>query len=171
MATQRYIGTQNGVIVCLNSVKEGISGQLWHSYSRDPVEFTDEFQALVKMEELFNELKFPFPGNNERSFTEPAERGRTAARKKRGQAAAAGKDLDQKLEKVMRDEELLSMHGDLGTFIIRVQHRQNSSWQGRITWVEKDKTLNFRSVWEMVKLIDNAMEEFRTDEEDQEQTW
>ena len=71
----------------------------------------------------------------------------------------------------MRDEELLSMHGDLGTFIIRVQHRQNSSWQGRITWVEKDKTLNFRSVWEMVKLIDNAMEEFRTDEEDQEQTW
>ena len=57
----------------------------------------------------------------------------------------------------MKDEELLSKHGDMGTFIIRVQHRQNSSWQGRITWMEKDKTVNFRSIWEMIKLVDSAL--------------
>ena len=51
----------------------------------------------------------------------------------------------------------MSKHGDMGTFIIRVQHRQNSSWQGRITWMEKDKTVNFRSIWEMIKLVDSAL--------------
>lgn len=49
----------------------------------------------------------------------------------------------------MSDEELLNKHGDLGTFIIRVQHRQNSSWQGRITWMDEDKTVYFRSMWEL----------------------
>ncbi len=57
----------------------------------------------------------------------------------------------------MSDEELLNKHGDLGTFIIRVQHRQNSSWQGRITWMDEDKTVYFRSMWEMLKLIDSAV--------------
>ena len=58
----------------------------------------------------------------------------------------------------MKDEELLSRHGDLGTFIIRVQHRQNSSWQGRITWMEKNKTVYFRSIWEMIKLVEGALD-------------
>ena len=58
----------------------------------------------------------------------------------------------------MKDEELLMKHGDLGSFIIRVQHRQNSSWQGRITWIEKNQTVYFRSVWEMIKLIENAID-------------
>ena len=57
----------------------------------------------------------------------------------------------------MSDEELLNKHGDLGTFIIRVQHRQNSSWQGRITWMDEDKTVYFRSMWEMLKLINSAV--------------
>ncbi|MBR0474217.1 MAG: hypothetical protein IJJ19_04370, partial [Erysipelotrichaceae bacterium] len=62
--------------------------------------------------------------------------------------------------------------GELGTFIIRVQHRQNSSWQGRITWVEQDKTLYFRSIWEMMKLIDSAMEQFKEpDEENDTPQW
>ena len=58
----------------------------------------------------------------------------------------------------MSDEELLNRHGDLGTFIIRVQHRQNSSWQGRITWMDKNKTVYFRSIWEMIKLVAGALD-------------
>ena len=58
----------------------------------------------------------------------------------------------------MSDETLLTKHGDIGTFIVRVQHRQNSSWQGRITWMEEDRTLQFRSVWEMIKLIESAVD-------------
>ncbi len=58
----------------------------------------------------------------------------------------------------MSDDELLSRHGDLGTFIIRVQHRQNSSWQGHVTWMEQNRTIHFRSVWEMIKLIESAVD-------------
>ena len=57
----------------------------------------------------------------------------------------------------MSDKDLLSKHGDLGTFIIRVQHRQNSSWQGRITWMDQNKTVYFRSIWEMIKLVEEAL--------------
>ena len=71
----------------------------------------------------------------------------------------------------MSDEQLLQKHGDIGTFIVRVQHRQNSSWQGRITWMEEDKTIQFRSVWEMVKLIENAMDTVSTSEEGEEPSW
>ena len=71
----------------------------------------------------------------------------------------------------MSDEELLSKHGDLGTFIIRVQHRQNSSWQGRITWMDKDKTLYFRSVWEMIKLIGSALETVSDGDDLTEEGW
>ena len=71
----------------------------------------------------------------------------------------------------MTDEELLQKHGDIGTFIIRVQHRQNSTWQGRITWMEEDKTIKFRSVWEMIKLIENAMDTVSISEEGEEPSW
>ena len=72
----------------------------------------------------------------------------------------------------MKDEELLSRHGDLGTFIIRVQHRQNSSWQGRITWMEKNKTLYFRSIWEMIKLVASALDTVSGQEDGvPEQSW
>ncbi|MBQ9662858.1 MAG: hypothetical protein IJV40_06875 [Oscillospiraceae bacterium] len=72
----------------------------------------------------------------------------------------------------MSDETLLTKHGDIGTFIVRVQHRQNSSWQGRITWMEEDRTVQFRSVWEMIKLIESAVDEVSAPEEgDAEATW
>ncbi|MBQ2642150.1 MAG: hypothetical protein IJG52_02840 [Lachnospiraceae bacterium] len=72
----------------------------------------------------------------------------------------------------MRDDDLLKKHGDLGTFIIRVQHRQNSSWQGRITWMDENKTVYFRSVWEMIKLIEGALPQpSDEDGEAEEPTW
>lgn len=72
----------------------------------------------------------------------------------------------------MKDEELLSRHGDLGTFIIRVQHRQNSSWQGRITWMDRNKTLYFRSIWEMIKLVASALDTVSGQEDGApEQSW
>ena len=73
----------------------------------------------------------------------------------------------KKREKVMEDQELLNMHGDMGSFIVRVQNRQNSSMQGRVTWVEKNKTVFFRSAWEMIRLIDSALE-INEDEKDEE---
>jgi len=152
--TQWYIGAPNGVVVCADRRTDGrIAGRLWHSYRTDAQSFEDVDHMVSLMEELFDALNFPHPGTNERSFT-PLHK--------------TGEHYTER-QKVMKDESLLNKHGDLGTFIVRVQHRQNSSWQGRITWMEQDKTINFRSVWEMVKLIENAVDSV-CDEEDREET-
>ncbi len=45
-----------------------------------------------------------------------------------------------------------------GTFIIKIINKQNSTWQGSITWVEEQKTQNFRSALEMIKMIDEVLD-------------
>jgi len=52
-----------------------------------------------------------------------------------------------------------------GTFEISVKFTQNSTWQGQIYWIEKNQKQNFRSVLEMLKLMDEALGE-GTDSED-----
>ena len=37
-------------------------------------------------------------------------------------------------------------------------NNQNSTWQGSITWVEEQKTQNFRSALEMIKMIDGVLD-------------
>ena len=50
-----------------------------------------------------------------------------------------------------------SSKGNLATFSIRLLFRQNASWQGVITWVENNVEEYFRSVLELVMLLDNAL--------------
>ena len=154
--TQWYIGAPNGVILCINSVRSGqLGGLLYHSYSEEATPFETVEQMVFRMEQLYDLLKFPFPGTNERSFSDT---------KRQDQ-------IQIEREKVMSDDKLLQKHGDIGTFIVRVQHRQNSSWQGRITWMERDQTLSFRSTWEMIKLIESALDTVSHQENTTEISW
>jgi hypothetical protein len=43
------------------------------------------------------------------------------------------------------------------SFVIQVQYQQNATWQGVINWVDAKKTQRFRSVLEMIKLMDDAL--------------
>lgn len=147
--TQCYLGITNAVVLCIDKCVPVYAGRFYHHFCKDAVKFEGLSDLLLQMEDLYDDMRFPFPGNNERHFFEK-------------EVIYMEKEMTRALE----DDEMLEMHGDLGTFIIRVQHRQNSSWQGRITWVEEDKTLYFRSVWEMVKLIEEAMGHNREDEND-----
>ena len=44
-----------------------------------------------------------------------------------------------------------------GPFIIKVDHFQNETWQGRIIWEEENRTEGFRSTLELIGLINEAM--------------
>lgn len=44
------------------------------------------------------------------------------------------------------------------TFIVNVKYRQNATWQGTVTWVEEKKKASFRSLLELIKLMDSAIE-------------
>jgi hypothetical protein len=154
--TQWYIGAPNGVVLCVNGSNEGdLSGVFYHSYSTEAVPFSGIGQMVLRMEKLYDYLRFPYPGTNSRTFGEEKKLTR----------------LTEERKKIMSDDALLSKHGDIGTFIVRVQHRQNSSWQGRITWMEEDKTVQFRSVWEMIKLIESAVDLVSEPENAPEEAW
>jgi len=45
------------------------------------------------------------------------------------------------------------------TFEISVKFQQNSTWQGQILWAEKNMKQSFRSVLEMLRLMDEALAE------------
>ncbi|MCI8465910.1 MAG: hypothetical protein HFI63_08650 [Lachnospiraceae bacterium] len=131
-------------MLCVDANDDGrIKGRLYHGYSRSEIPFRGYEDIIKTAERLFNSLGFPHTGAGDRDIY-----GRTHRfQKKEGMA------------RVMRDEELLGQHGDMGTFVIRVQHRQHSSWQGRVTYLDKDQTVYFRSALELIKIIDGALDE------------
>ena len=116
-------------------------GRIYHAYSKEAIHISGMEEMIVYLEGFFDRLGFPFPGTDEKTFS------------------ISGKktEREERMIKVMREEDILENHGDAGTFIIRVQHRQHSSWQGLITWVDEDKTVAFRSALELIKLIDEAL--------------
>ena len=60
----------------------------------------------------------------------------------------------------MRDEQdSKNLVGHKASFIVRVTSRQNATWQGSISWTERGVTKHFRSAFELIKLIDSALDE------------
>lgn len=49
-------------------------------------------------------------------------------------------------------------NGHRNTFVIQVMDTQNATWQGTITWANNSETKPFRSVLELIKLLDSAIE-------------
>lgn len=147
--SQIYIGCPNGIVLCINSRSENsIGGEFFHSYSRESIPFQDLQEAVLKIDRFYEKLGFPQRGNKERRFS-----------------GASGDVRREEMIKVMNDEELLKKHGDYGTFIVRVQHCQNCSWQGQVVWVDKKETLYFRSALELIKMIDAAVNANEKEEE------
>ena len=140
----RYIGTPNGIVLCVNNRDaENIEGELYHGYSKKGISFIGYEEIIKIAEKLFNALGFPYMGTSDRDIN---GRNNTYNR-------------EEGMARVLEDEEMLAKHGDKGTFVIRVQHRQHSSWQGRVTWLEEDKSVYFRSALELIKIIDGALDQ------------
>lgn len=143
-----YIGSPVGIILCVNGHSDGKTvGWFYHAYSREKTAVNSMEGLVFSMERFFDRIGFPFPDTNQRTFSKTQE---NIIRKGR-------------MIKVMKDDELLKKHGDVGTFIIRVQHRQHSSWQGLVTWVEENETVAFRSALELIKMIDGAISDGEDD--------
>ena len=47
--------------------------------------------------------------------------------------------------------------GKLASFSLCIRFRQNSSWQGSLHWLEKDREESFRSVLELILLMNSAL--------------
>lgn len=47
---------------------------------------------------------------------------------------------------------------DKGTFIVKIYNRKNATWQGSVTWTERQKEQYFRSALELLKMIESALD-------------
>ena len=47
-------------------------------------------------------------------------------------------------------------------FLVSIVDNQNATWRGNVTWLNQEKTKNFRSFLELIKLIDESVENVST---------
>lgn len=123
-------------VVCVDSYENGVlAGRFYNPSCPEGQRFSSLIQFLVKMEDMLDEMRFPQSFTAARSFGE-------AASERPGGPPSGGK--------VERD-------GALATFSVRVLFRQNASWQGSVSWLEGGREESFRSVLELILLMDSAL--------------
>ncbi|MCI8295452.1 MAG: hypothetical protein HFG22_06150 [Lachnospiraceae bacterium] len=44
-----------------------------------------------------------------------------------------------------------------GTFVVNIMEQENATWQGRVTWLDQKETRCFRSMLELIRLLDTAV--------------
>ena len=121
--------------LCVDSYQNGVLKGHYCSLGLegDSKKFESLSQFLISAENLFDSINFPQAFAAKRSF---------APSPNLASAESAGSE---------------SRRGELGTFIIRLMFRQHTSWQGSITWVEGGGEQTFRSVLELILLMDSAL--------------
>lgn len=131
----------NFINMCIDNINDGeLSGRIYHCYSKEPWKFTNILQLIELADDFFDRLEFPQASTSARSFTS---------------TQFSGVD---RLDKVQSLEDFIENRGQKGTFFLNVRYRQNSSWQGSVTWVEEQREQHFRSALELLKLIDGALD-------------
>lgn len=140
---QINISSPSLVCVCVDSIENGnITGRFYHKYKKEAEEFRSVSMLLEKMENLFDWIDFPQSSTRKRTFHSKNEKNR-----KKKEAV-----------QVADTKEMIGHSGDKGTFIVQVKYRQNSTWQGEVTWTERRQKQYFRSALELLKLIDSALD-------------
>jgi len=131
------------VRVCIDVWDTQQQGRLYCPFGQ-PETFSSLTELMMKMEAYFDGIKFPQNFSQSRTFTP--------------QPQTQPIDLTEGAERMER-EKLEAQTGNKATFTVQVQFRQHATWQGSITWLEEQKTTHFRSMLEMIRLMDSALPE------------
>lgn len=136
MGEKRWQNQYRDTLVCIDGWEDGVfTGRLSHQTLPEPVAFHGAIQFLLAMENLLNDLQFPEPFSQTRTFTRITP--------------PAGVSAEE------------AQRGYLATFNLRVLFRQNASWQGSIQWLEGHQETSFRSVLELLLLLNSTVEQAR----------
>lgn len=121
-------------VVCVDSCRDDIwKGRLYNPYLPEGEQFESLLQLLLKMESLLDGMNFPQSFTQPRAFSAPFT-----------QKGAAPPEAEPR-------------EGKCATFALRVLFRQNASWQGSVTWLEGGQEESFRSVLELIVLMNSAL--------------
>lgn len=133
----------NMVMVCVDGVENGdIYGRYFHRYKKEETFFPDSATLVIEMERFYDAIGYPQAATKTRKFME----------RKGGRIPAK-----EHMAVISDGQDLIQLRGNLATFLVGVTSRQNASWQGQVTWADKNITKNFRSTLELIKLMDGAI--------------
>lgn len=121
--------------VCVDSYAHGVLKGRYYNLGLEGSgrKFESLVQLLISVEDLLDSINFPQAFAAKRSFAPHSD--------------------TEPCEPVSAD----SQAGECGTFLIRLLFRQHTSWQGSVVWVEGGGEQTFRSVLELILLIDSAL--------------
>lgn len=121
-------------LLCIDSYDDRIlKGHFSNSYYDEGALFWSTMDFLIKMEAMLEEMNWPQSFSIRRSF----------------------QNSEEKSVSVLSTEKI--QEGKIATFSLRILFRQNSSWQGSLYWHNGRKEESFRSVLELLMLIDSAL--------------
>lgn len=139
--SQINISMPNLINLCVDAKNQGeISGRLYHCYTKEPVKFENVIELLTIAENLFDRICYPQASTKSRRFVESAP----AAPLTRPQKAA-------------EQREIICHRGEIGSFVLCVRFRQNSTWQGELIWMEKGIRKRFANTLDFIKILDSAV--------------
>lgn len=120
-------------VVCIDSYEAQVfCGRFYNPCLAEGKSFDSLMQFILEMEEMLDGMQFPQAFRAARSFSPPP------------QFLSSPASLEEE-------------KGQLATFAVRILFRQNASWQGSVTWIEGGREECFRSVMELVLLMNSAL--------------
>lgn len=134
MLQQVWPGESRKITVCVDSYDNGVlNGQLYNA-NREIEQFESLMQFLTKVEAMLEEQQVPQSYTVLRKFSEHIPMGEGSV--------ASGRVCK----------------GKIATFEMQVLFRQHTSWQGVLIWRDRKMEQSFRSVLELVLLMDSALQ-------------
>lgn len=133
MIQKFWISDVRKIVVCVDAYENGVlKGRFYHAY-QDAYCFESLSQFLMKTEQVLEEIQTPQAYTSKRTF---------------GSLQIPQKEptLPTRFRK-----------GIKATFELQVLFRQYSSWQGVLIWKDRHLEESFRSVLELVLLMDSAL--------------
>ena len=133
MQQKRWGNEYRTTVVCIDSYEKRVpEGRFYNPHYPEGVRFHGVVDLLTKMENMLDQMRFPQPFSCVRTFSEAP------------------------VSEPKAPDGTTAHEGELATLAVRVLFRQNASWQGSVTWLEEDREESFRSVLELILLLDSA---------------
>lgn len=134
MKSQQYDNLFRKTIICIDRYENKVPiGRLYHASSETGTAFHGTMNLLLSLESMLEEMKGPQSFSNRRTFRTSEER-----------------VISSVTAETVRE-------GKMATFALRILFRQNASWQGSVFWYDGKQEESFRSVLELLMLMDSAL--------------
>ena len=133
MVQRLWVHENRKTLVCVDSYENGVLQGRFYTAFQGMESFDSLSQFLVQMESILEENRAPQSYTASRSFST-----------------------------FLQPDAVSTTSGDIrqgarATFELQILFRQHSSWQGLIVWQDKKIEQSFRSVLELILLMDSAL--------------